>query len=126
MFSCLQGRSRRLPRIVVEVSPFSRVYISRYHPVDNFVDIGADLMNSLADSLLLGSPTPEKRVRAETWIRKAIAVVNDTKRDNKRDPEAISHCELVLAAALFNLGSMREVCSIDNLSLCSTKLRYLI
>ena len=66
-------------------------------------------MNSLADTLLLGSPTPERRSQAELWVKKAIAVIEDTKSTSAQNPAGSAHCELVLAAALFNLGYMREV-----------------
>ena len=66
-------------------------------------------MNSLADTLLLGSPSPDRRTQAESWVKKSIAVIEDTKGNNKQNPEGTAHCELVLAAALFNLGYMREV-----------------
>lgn len=68
-------------------------------------------MNSLADSLLIGTPTPERRQQAEAWVKKALAVIEATKASTKEKPEAFEHCELVLAAALFNHGSMREVCA---------------
>lgn len=71
---------------------------------------GADLMNSLADSLMLGAPTPERRRQAELWVDRALGVIEKTRNEDKSDPEALSHCEIVLAAALFNKGSMREVC----------------
>ncbi|EKM58009.1 uncharacterized protein PHACADRAFT_88704 [Phanerochaete carnosa HHB-10118-sp] len=70
---------------------------------------GADLMNSLADSLLLGAPTPERRHQAEAWVDRALSTIEKTQHDSKNDPEGSVHCELVLAAALFNKGSMREM-----------------
>lgn len=70
-------------------------------------------MNSIADSLLIGAPTPKKRAQAETWVKKAIAVIEETQKTHARDPEGLAHCELVLAAALFNLGSMQEVRNIS-------------
>ncbi|GJE94833.1 hypothetical protein PsYK624_110080 [Phanerochaete sordida] len=70
---------------------------------------GADLMNSLADSLMLGAPTPERRRQAELWVDRALGVIEKTRNEDKSDPEALSHCALVLAAALFNKGSMREM-----------------
>jgi hypothetical protein len=66
-------------------------------------------MNSLADSLLLGAPTPERLTQAEAWVNKALAVIDAAKKENIRDPEGLAHCELVLAAALFNKASLREV-----------------
>ena len=33
-------------------------------------------MNSLADSLLLGAPTPPRLAQAEAWVDKALAVVD--------------------------------------------------
>ncbi len=66
-------------------------------------------MNSLADTLLIGSPTPERREQAEAWLNKALDIIEDAKTSSKGDAKAIGHCELVLAAALFNLGSLREV-----------------
>ena len=67
-------------------------------------------MNSLADSLLLGVPTPQRLTQAEAWVDKALAVVDVAQKENAGDPEGLAHCELVLAAALFNKASMREVC----------------
>lgn len=98
-----------------------------YHVIfssNNFAHAGADVMNGLADSLLLGSPTPERRTQAEAWVKKAIAVIDDTRNNNRQDPEGTAHCELVLAAALFNLGSMREVCKTNKISLNSSKHLY--
>lgn len=66
-------------------------------------------MNSLADSLLLGAPTPERRHQAEAWVDRTLGVIEKAQKDNKNDPEGLAHCELVLAAALYNKGSMREV-----------------
>ena len=66
-------------------------------------------MNSLANTLLLGEPTPSRREQAEAWVTKALAVISEAKRKAGADQEAVSHCELVLAAALFNHGTLREV-----------------
>ena len=70
---------------------------------------GADLMNSLADSLVLGAPTPDRLKQAEAWVNKALAVIDTAKKENSDEPENLAHCDLVLAAALFNKASMREV-----------------
>ncbi len=71
--------------------------------------VGADVMNSLANTLLLGQPTPQTREQAETWVKKALAVIADAKDRSKDSPDEAAHCDLVLAAALFNHGSLREV-----------------
>ena len=70
---------------------------------------GADVMNSLANTLLLGQPTPQVREQAEAWVRKALAVIAAAKDQSKAEPDEAAHCDLVLAAALFNHGSLREV-----------------
>ena len=64
-------------------------------------------MNSLANTLLLGQPTPDRRAQAESWVQKAIEVIEHAKKG--ASIEESEHCNLVLAAALFNHGSLREV-----------------
>lgn len=68
---------------------------------------GAHIMNSLANSLSQ-TPGSERASQAETWVKKAIAVI-DSAKASERDPEVIGQCEAVLVAALFNMGSLREV-----------------
>ncbi|KAF7789671.1 hypothetical protein EIP86_000617 [Pleurotus ostreatoroseus] len=76
---------------------------------------GADVMNSLANTLLLGQPTPQVREQAEAWVRKALAVIAAAKDQSKAEPDEAAHCDLVLAAALFNHGSLREMAGdLDN------------
>ena len=70
---------------------------------------GADVMNSLANTLLTGEPSAERRAQAEAWITKALDVIDDAKKSANGDAEATSHCDVVLAAALFNHASLREV-----------------
>lgn len=65
-------------------------------------------MNSLANTLLIGEPTPGRREQAEAWVKKALAVIEDAK-STASEPDEAAHCELVLAAALFNHGSLLEV-----------------
>ena len=66
-------------------------------------------MNSLADAILIGAPTPERRKQAEAWVDKALSVIKAANDMNAREPEGLAYCEIVLAAALFNKGSLREV-----------------
>ncbi|CAL1699611.1 unnamed protein product [Somion occarium] len=71
---------------------------------------GAHIMNSLADSLTQEAPTPDRRKQAEVWIRKALAVIQEAKAAARADDaNALQQCEHTLAAALFNLGSLREM-----------------
>jgi len=70
---------------------------------------GAHIMNSLASSLAqAASPSPERLSQAETWAKKAIAVV-DAAKASEKDSEVLQQCNGVLVAALFNMGSLKEM-----------------
>lgn len=66
-------------------------------------------MNSLANALVQGSSGRDRRSQAETWVQKALEVIKSTKASAKSDDPAIGECEGLLVAALFNMGSLREV-----------------
>ena len=77
--------------------------------LNNGLSLGALIMNSLADSLVQSSPTPQRREQAETWVKKALAVVEQAKESANGDKEVLSQCDFVLISSLFNMGSLREV-----------------
>ncbi|KAI0947767.1 hypothetical protein AcW1_009444 [Taiwanofungus camphoratus] len=70
---------------------------------------GAQLMNNLAELVLRGPPTPEKRNQAEAWARQALGTIERTKATAKGDSEELQSCEEALTAVLFNLGYLLEM-----------------
>ena len=72
--------------------------------------LGADLMNSVAETLLEGPPTPEARQQAERAVSQAVELIEIRRKraaaEIQGEPD---YCELVMAAALFNWGALREV-----------------
>lgn len=68
-------------------------------------------MNSLAASLAAQESTPKSaRIsQGEKWAEKAIALVNAAKTSTL-ETDVSSYCDAVLVAALFNMGSLKEVC----------------
>ncbi|KAF7351261.1 hypothetical protein MSAN_01557600 [Mycena sanguinolenta] len=75
------------------------------HPPEDLCQ-GAQLMNNIAELLVRGNITPERRAQAETWAQKALSLLSSARKNTK---EQISTCELALCAALFNAGMLREV-----------------
>lgn len=73
------------------------------------MSIGAHVMNSLADALVNGPTGRDRRSQAEAWVQKALDVIKSAKANAKSDDPAVGECESVLVAALFNMGSLREV-----------------
>lgn len=65
-------------------------------------------MNNLAELVIRGAPTPDKRHQAEAWARQALGIIEKTKASVKEGSEELAPCELALTAVLFNLGSLRE------------------
>lgn len=65
-------------------------------------------MNNLSELIVRGTPTPEKLHQSEAWAKKALDIIESTKR-NTKDTDKLSICELALAAVYFNLGSLREM-----------------
>jgi hypothetical protein len=76
---------------------------------------GAQLMSNLSELMMRASTSssPEQaqhlRQQAEAWARKARDIIAHTKPPS--DSEAMSLCDVALAATLFNLGTLREVAS---------------
>ncbi|KAL4247743.1 Protein Mrg3-like protein [Abortiporus biennis] len=71
---------------------------------------GANIMNSLADCLVQHSPTPQRREQAESWIKKAIAILSETKSTIPiNDIDSQKECDVVLASSYFNIASLREM-----------------
>lgn len=68
-------------------------------------------MNNLSDLIMRGAPTPERLHQAEAWAKQALAIIQKTKATSSGHPERTLTCEHALAAVLFNLGSLREVCT---------------
>ena len=54
-----------------------------------------------------GKPTTQNMHNAETWARKALSILEDT-RAKAQSP--VDLCEQALAVTLFNVASIREVC----------------
>ncbi len=71
----------------------------------------AQIMNNLSDLMVRGPP-PSNVQYAESWARQAQTVIEKTRTlpGAAQDPEAMALCEQTLAAALFNLGALLEVC----------------
>ena len=67
----------------------------------------AQIMNNLSD---LTSRVNLKV--AESWARQARGVIDKTRElpGSTKDPESMTLCEQTLAAVLFNLGVLLEVC----------------
>lgn len=72
-------------------------------------------MGNLSELILRrpGNPTPERLHQAEAWAKQALVVVQKTRKQH--EPTAM--CEFAYAAALFNVGMMREVRLLLSLSI---------
>ncbi|KAI0701375.1 hypothetical protein BC835DRAFT_1411516 [Cytidiella melzeri] len=78
-------------------------------PTENLC-IGANLMNLVAETLLEGPPTPEARQQAERAVAQAVDLLELRKiRGAENVQDEPNYCELVMAAALFNWGALREM-----------------
>ncbi|KAI0087377.1 hypothetical protein BDY19DRAFT_955422 [Irpex rosettiformis] len=78
-------------------------------PTENLC-IGADLMNTVAETLLEGPPTPEARQQAEHAVSQAIELIEVRRKRAATEIQGeVDYCELVMAAALFNWGALREM-----------------
>jgi len=64
------------------------------------------MMSTLSALILQGPPTPEKLHQAETWARKALSIIEQSKPKSGSDNGL---CEQALAVTFFNLASIREV-----------------
>ena len=75
---------------------------------------GAQLMNNIS-SLVMSKPlTPSTLSQAESWARKSAAVCGQEINKvglKKSDKDQLDMCETTLAVALFNIASLREVCT---------------
>lgn len=63
------------------------------------------MMGNLSELIIRGKPTPEKLQQAESWAKQSLAILQRTRRQY----EPIPICEYAYAAALFNIGMLREV-----------------
>lgn len=83
-------------------------------------------MNSVAETLLEGPPTPEARRQAEQAVSQAVELIEVRRKRAATELEGEpDYCELVMAAALFNWGALREVGrNICPLSTCNTQDCY--
>ncbi|KAK0474213.1 hypothetical protein IW261DRAFT_1499438 [Armillaria novae-zelandiae] len=66
---------------------------------------GAQMMGNLSELIIRGKPTPEKLQQAESWAKQSLAILQRTRRQY----EPIPICEYAYAAALFNIGMLREM-----------------
>lgn len=66
-------------------------------------------MNSLASSLAYATNIPDHLSQAEKWADKAIELIKSV-QSVEPDAETVHVCDLILVAALFNKGSIKEVC----------------
>ena len=61
-------------------------------------------MNNLAELFMRGTPTSAALHQSEAWARQALSLLQKTKN--------IAGCEETLAVVIFNIGSLREVCTL--------------
>ncbi|KAF8884866.1 hypothetical protein CPB85DRAFT_1337628 [Mucidula mucida] len=68
---------------------------------------GAQLMGNISELILHrpGKLTPERLNQAESWAKQALGTLQKTRKLH----EPIPICEVAYAAALFNVGFMREI-----------------
>jgi hypothetical protein len=67
-------------------------------------------MNNLAELFMRGTPTPAALHQSEAWARQALSLLQKTKDIAGRSDD-VHVCEEALAVVIFNLGSLREVCT---------------
>ena len=67
-------------------------------------------MNNLAELLIRSAPTPAALHQSEAWARQALTLLQKTQGNANRTDD-VRTCEDTLAVVLFNLGSLREVCT---------------
>jgi hypothetical protein len=63
-------------------------------------------MNNLSELFMRGTPTPAALHQSEAWARQALSLLQKTQGN-------VRICEEALAVVLFNLGSLREVCTLS-------------
>lgn len=65
------------------------------------------MMGNLSELILLmpGKPGPDRLHQAESWAKQALLTVQKMRKQH----EMVPMCEIAYAAALFNVGMMREV-----------------
>jgi len=71
--------------------------------------LGADLLNSIAETLVDGPPTPEAVDQAERSVSQAVELIELRRKRTDAVNGERDYCEMVLAAALFNWGALREM-----------------
>jgi hypothetical protein len=69
-------------------------------------------MNNLAELFMRSAPTPAALHQSEAWARQALSLLQKTQRNASRSDD-VRTCEDALAVVLFNLGSLREVCTLS-------------
>jgi hypothetical protein len=77
-------------------------------------------MNNMSSLIMSKPPTPTTLTQAESWARKSAAVCGQEINSpdlKKGDKDQFSVCETTLAVALFNMASLREVCTFCSFSL---------
>jgi hypothetical protein len=68
-------------------------------------------MNNLSELFMRSTPTPAALHQSEAWARQALSLLQKTQENASRSDDT-RLCEDVLAVVLFNLGSLREVCTL--------------
>ena len=69
-------------------------------------------MNNLAELFMRSTPTPAALHQSEAWARQALSLLQKTQGNASRSDD-VRMCEDALAVVLFNLGSLREVCTLS-------------
>jgi hypothetical protein len=63
-------------------------------------------MNNLSELFMRNTPTPAALHQSEAWARQALSLLQKTEGNARV-------CEEALAVVLFNLASLREVCTLS-------------
>jgi len=72
-------------------------------------------MNNLSELFMRSTPTPAALRQSEAWAKQALSLLQKTQA-NAGKSDDVRVCEDALAVVLFNLGSLREVCTLPILS----------
>jgi hypothetical protein len=70
-------------------------------------------MNNLAELFMRGTPSPAALHQSEAWARQALSLLQKTKNTTGLSDD-VRVCEEALAVVIFNIGSLREVCTLSS------------